>query len=78
MPCATAAPHSGDGFEAFDYRQYIRSFIHIKDEGIRQEVDRDLDSDKLWPEPLIQFNPACQKAGTAEALRGHMGLTAVR
>lgn len=77
MPCATAAPHSGDGLEAFDHRHYIGSFIHI-DNGIRQEVDRDLDSDKLWPEPLIQFNPAYQDAGTAEAPMGHMGLTAVR
>ena len=41
-----------------DYRSYIESFINIRDEQIRQEVERALTDGRLWPEPLIQFNPA--------------------
>jgi len=40
------------------YQGYIRSFIDIRDDDIRKEVIAQLDSGKLWPEPLIQFNPA--------------------
>ena len=45
------------------YQEYIRSFIDIHDEDLKNEVAAQLDSGKLWPEPLIQFNPAYQ-AGT--------------
>ncbi|MBE0448018.1 MAG: DEAD/DEAH box helicase [Actinobacteria bacterium] len=41
-----------------DYSGYIRSFIKIKDERIRNEVDERLDEGLLWPEPLIQLNPS--------------------
>ena len=41
-----------------DYRSYIESFINIRDEQIREEVERALSDGRLWPEPLIQFNPA--------------------
>ena len=40
------------------YKRYIQSFIDVQDEDIREEVTRQLESGKLWPEPLIQFNPA--------------------
>ena len=39
------------------YRDYIESFIDIADEDIREAVAQELRSGKLWPEPLIQFNP---------------------
>src|SRR5689334_19362720 len=42
------------------YEEYIRSFIDIRDEDIHNEVTAQLESGKLWPEPLIQFNPAYQ------------------
>jgi len=41
-----------------DYRSYIESFINIRDEQIRDEVELALTDGRLWPEPLIQFNPA--------------------
>ncbi|MGI6208986.1 MAG: DEAD/DEAH box helicase, partial [Anaerolineae bacterium] len=41
-----------------DYSQYIRSFINIADERIAERVAHDLDGGLLWPEPLIQLNPA--------------------
>ena len=41
-----------------DYASYIRSFINIADPTIRETVDVALAEGKLWPEPLLQFNPA--------------------
>lgn len=46
-----------------DYERYIRSFIRIDDQEIRQTVDTELGKGKLWPEPLLQFNPAFKTAG---------------
>ncbi len=39
------------------YRSYIKSFINIKDDAISQFVEKNIDEGKLWPEPLVQFNP---------------------
>jgi len=50
------------------YQGYIRSFIDIRDDDIRQEVAAQLDSGKLWPEPLIQFNPAYKIGVSIQAL----------
>lgn len=41
-----------------EYSEYISSFIDIKDERIKSEVQNYLNNYKLWPEPLIQFNPS--------------------
>lgn len=46
-----------------DYAGYIRSFIKISDPVIQQKVDEELEKGKLWPEPLLQFNPAFESAG---------------
>lgn len=40
------------------YQDYIRSFINIYDDDIREKVEEELNSRKLWPDPLIQFNPS--------------------
>lgn len=50
------------------YQGYIRSFIDIRDDDIRQEVTAQLDSGKLWPEPLIQFNPAYKSGASIQKL----------
>ncbi len=57
-----------------DYRDYINSFIRIADERIRQSVYKELESGKLWPDPLIQFNPAFKKAGPIEQVADRLGL----
>lgn len=57
-----------------DYREYIKSFIRIKDERIRCRVDDELNSGKLWPEPLIQFNPAFEKVGGVGEVVKNIGL----
>ena len=49
-----------------DYAQYIRSFINISDPEIAREVEDSLSEGRLWPQPLLQFNPAYEQAGTIE------------
>lgn len=41
-----------------DYQTYIRSFLKIDDPKIRDVVEGELRKGKLWPEPLLQFNPS--------------------
>lgn len=40
-----------------NYRTYIQSFLNIKDPSILKFVDDEISNRKLWPEPLVQFNP---------------------
>ncbi len=47
-----------------DYAQYIRSFINISDSEIASTVEASLSEGRLWPQPLLQFNPAYEQAGT--------------
>src|SRR5690606_15363448 len=46
-----------DGLVA-DYADYVKSFIQIRDERIRREVEDSLRRGSLWPEPLLQLNPS--------------------
>lgn len=41
-----------------DYRSYIESFVNIEDDEICAVVKNALSDGRLWPEPLLQFNPA--------------------
>jgi len=45
------------------YSDYIRSFINISDPKIKDLVEQSLSDGKLWPQPLLQFNPAYEDAG---------------
>lgn len=49
-----------------DYSAFIRSFIHISDPKIRDVVEAELDKGKLWPDPLVQFNPSFRTQGAIE------------
>ncbi len=51
-----------------DYSSYIRSFIRIRDARVDALVKSCLDQGILWPDPLIQLNPAFQYAGTIDDL----------
>ena len=51
-----------------DYGDYLRSFIRIKDDRIRQKVDEELESGLLWPEPLIQLNPSFKRGESVDEL----------
>ena len=47
-----------------DYAGYIRSFINISDPEIAREVEDSLSEGRLWPQPLLQFNPAYEQDDT--------------
>lgn len=51
-----------------DYAEYVQSFIDVRDDRIREKVDEELKSGRLWPDPLIQFNPAYREAASIESL----------
>jgi len=50
-----------------DYATYIRSFLNIADPTILEVVDGELNKGKLWPEPLLQFNPSFEMVGSVAA-----------
>lgn len=51
-----------------DYAEYIRGFIHIRDRKIRDHVEGGLASGLLWPDPLIQLNPAFEPGDSIDEL----------
>lgn len=51
-----------------DYANYIQSFLNIADQDIRAQVETELSAGKLWPEPLLQFNPSFEMAGAVSDL----------
>ena len=51
-----------------DYAAYIRSFILIRDDRIDAKVDQDIKDGLLWPDPLIQLNPAFEPGATVGQL----------
>ena len=53
-----------------DYRDYVRSFIRIRDPRIEGFVDGILEGEGFWPEPLLQLNPTFQPGGTIDDLVG--------
>ena len=51
-----------------NYQSFIESFINISDEQIRNKVAAELSSGKLWPNPLIQFNPSFEEHSDIDEL----------
>jgi ATP-dependent helicase YprA (DUF1998 family) len=51
-----------------EYESYIRSFINISNQKFRDVVEKELASNKLWPDPLIQFNPSYEIAESLDDL----------
>jgi ATP-dependent helicase YprA (DUF1998 family) len=48
-----------------DYSTYVRSYLTIADEQVREFVAQYLINERtLWPDALLQLNPAYQKAAT--------------
>lgn len=64
-----------------DYKTYILSFVKIADPAILEVVERELSTGKLWPEPLLRFNPAFKSAGDPKdfppSLKLHPDLAAI-
>ena len=61
-----------------DYASYIRSFINIADPAISKKVHSALSEGKLWPDPLLQFNPAYEQAGSVEGHRANRHCSTTR
>ena len=51
-----------------EYRGYIEGFLNIADPHILSFVRRELSSGRLWPEPLVQINPAFEMGCTVQDL----------
>ena len=54
-----------------DYQNYVRSYINVADERIREFLDRSLvEEQKLWPEFLLQLSPSYERPETVDELAG--------
>jgi ATP-dependent helicase YprA (DUF1998 family) len=51
-----------------DYRDYVESFVNILDEQIDGFVRERLASGELWPDAVLQLNPAYEPAETLQEL----------
>ena len=51
-----------------DYRRYIESFVRIRDEHIEKFVRDKFSSGALWPDPILQLNPAYEPGETLDGL----------
>ncbi|MDD4109241.1 MAG: DEAD/DEAH box helicase, partial [Prolixibacteraceae bacterium] len=51
-----------------NYKTYIQSFLNIKDPTILEFVDSEIGNKKLWPEPLVQFNPTFERGRSLATL----------
>jgi ATP-dependent helicase YprA (DUF1998 family) len=51
-----------------DYADYVRSFVEIRNPRIQRLVERELGEGLLWPEPLLQLNPAFEAGRSIDQL----------
>lgn len=51
-----------------EYRQFTRSFTRIRSDDIARFVESAYDSQRYWPEPLIQINPNFKAGHTVDEL----------
>lgn len=51
-----------------DYRHYIESFVRINDERINNFVQEQFESGALWPDAILQLNPAYEPGSTLDEL----------
>ena len=51
-----------------DYAAYTKSFVRIADRRVATRVDEEMAQGLLWPEPLLQLNPAFQPGRSIDEL----------
>src|SRR4029077_6780524 len=51
-----------------DYKSYIESFVRIRDKRIDGFVQEQFSSGMLWPDPILQLNPAYENGPTLDDL----------
>jgi superfamily II DNA/RNA helicase len=69
QPVAKSVPESLDILQLRDrvigeYRQYIESFLQVRNPRIEQFVRKELDGGALWRDSLVQLNPAYADGAT--------------
>lgn len=52
------------------YKSYLKGFVAIKDERIKDVVSDSINNETLWPKALIQFNPNYEKGKSVKELIG--------
>ena len=50
------------------YASFARSFTTIRADDIRAQVEQEYDSERFWPEPLIQINPRFEPGSSVPQL----------
>jgi len=51
-----------------NFASYVKSFIHLGDERIERYVAERFEAGDLWPDPLVQLNPAFAPGGSVDQL----------
>src|SRR5262250_2848074 len=51
-----------------DYRHYIESFVRINDEKVADFVETKFNEGVLWPDAILQLNPAYEPGSTLDEL----------
>ena len=51
-----------------EYAKFSRSFTRIAAEDITEQVNREYDDQRYWPEPLVQINPNYRRESTVAEL----------
>jgi ATP-dependent helicase YprA (DUF1998 family) len=51
-----------------EYGAYTQSFINIRHDALRAKVEMEIGRGALWPDPLLQLNPAYEAGGSVESL----------
>ena len=50
------------------YQRYVKSFINILDHRLSDFVTEELDEGRLWPDPVLQLNPAFERGSDLKGL----------
>ena len=53
-----------------DYSAYVKGLLDVRDAEVEQFISSHLDGGFLWPEPLVQLNPAFVQGQTIDELVG--------
>ncbi len=53
---------------AGEYQNYVKSFINILDTRLSEFVTHELDQGRLWPDPVVQLNPAFERGAGLRTL----------
>lgn len=51
-----------------EYADFVGSFVSIRDPRVREHVTSEMESGALWPQPLLQLNPAFEPGDSLAAL----------